>query len=160
MDDDCVAVLVQLSQNYFSYWETRMHRTLIILATLTISTSAWAVDAPPLPSTAKKLQAKEIEELYVGGHAVGTSFQDKKSLVTFDVKMDPEKKTILGKWAIKGGKSGKVDLVYSIEGDKWCNKPPPKAKGKIACTSVFTDGLDVYEVDDKGVVLSKLTITH
>jgi hypothetical protein len=136
-----------------------MYRTFLILSTFAITTSAWAVDAPPLPSTAKKLQGPEIEALYVGGHAVGTSFQDKKSLVTFDVKMDPKKKTILGNWALKGGKSGKVDMNYSIRGDNWCNKAR-KGGGKEVCVSVYTDGSDVYEVDDKGVVASKLTIAH
>jgi hypothetical protein len=134
-----------------------MNRSILILTTLTITTAAWAIDAPPLPSTAKKLQAAEIEQLYVGHHAEGMSFQDKKPL-TFSATMDAKKKSITGKWAIKGGKSGKVDMVYSIEGDKWCNKPR-KGGGKQACVSVYTDGPDVYEVDDKGTVASKLIIT-
>jgi hypothetical protein len=136
-----------------------MLRTVLILTTFTITTCAWAVDAPPLPTTAKKLTGAEIEQLYAGAHSVGVSFQDKKALLTFDVNIGATKKTIIGTWALKGGKSGKVDMVYDIRGDSWCNKAR-KGGGKEICTSVYTDGSDVYEVDDKGIVTGKLSATH
>jgi hypothetical protein len=135
-----------------------MYRTFVVTVSMSVTSFAWAVEAPLLPSTAKKLQASQIEQLYVGGHADGTAFQEKE-LLTFSVNMNSKKKSITEKWMLKSGKSGKVDLVYYIQGDSWCDKLR-KGVGKDICVSVYTDGTDVYEVDNKGAVASKLVMTH
>ena len=98
-----------------------MYRTFVDTVSMSVTSFAWAVDAPLLPSTAKKLQASQIEQLYVGGHADDTAFQQKQ-LLTFSVNMNSKKKSITEKWMLKSGKSGKADLVYYIQDDSWCNK--------------------------------------
>jgi hypothetical protein len=133
-----------------------MLRTMLVMATLTVTSAAWAADAPPLPSTAKKLNGQEIEQLYHDAHATGTNFQ-RKSILKYTVTMNSKKKSIVGKWEFDG-KTGKVDLIYDIQDDKWCNKPPKGGEEK--CMSIYTDGGDVYSVDDKGAVAAKIVVTH
>lgn len=125
---------------------------------MSVTNFAWAADAPLFPSTAKKLQARQIEQLYFGGHAEHAAFQQMQ-LLTFSINMNSKKKPITGKWALKSSKSGKADLVYYIQGDSWCNKRR-KGVAKVTSVSVYNDGTDVYEVDNKGADASKLVITH
>jgi hypothetical protein len=137
-----------------------MYRTFVDTVSMSVTSFASAVDAPLLPSTAKNLRARQIEQLYFGGRAEHAAFQQKQ-LLTFSVNLNSQKKSIAGKWVLKSGKSGKVDLVYYIQGDSWCNKRPLSVgKGKGISVSVYTDGTDVYEVDNKGADVSKLVITH
>ena len=97
-----------------------MYRTFVDTVSMSVTSFAWAADAPLLPSTAKKLQASQIEQLYFGDHAEH-AFQQKQ-LLTFSINMNSKKKSIPRMWALKSSKSGKVDLVYCIQDDSWCNK--------------------------------------
>jgi hypothetical protein len=107
-----------------------------------------AKESPPkLPATAKKLTGSEITALYDG---ITVNWHNYALSGTGTATYDLKKGAQTGTWNI-GGKSGAINGKIRIKGDTFCYT----ASGKEECDSVYTDGADIYEVNSKGIVVSK-----
>jgi hypothetical protein len=121
-----------------------------LLAAAIVMPAFAAVTAPPLPSTAKKLTGAEIIALYDGASITWDNFSQKQEM-TGTADLDLKKKTQTGTWQ-SGKDSGNFSGTAMVKGDKFCHRVKPS---KEVCDSVYTDGNDIYEVNDKGIVDSK-----
>jgi hypothetical protein len=111
------------------------------------TTPAFAIDAPKLPASAKKLSGKEIVALYDGATVSFNNFTAKESL-TGTVTYDFKSKTHKGHYVL-GTQSGDFEGPIRINGNTFCHK---ENKGKETCSSVYTDGSSIYETNAKGAV--------
>jgi len=120
------------------------------LALVLLAKPAFAVEAPQLPASAKKLSGTEILTLYGGSTVTFNNFTKDKPLsgtVTYDLK----KKMHSGTYNL-GGQRGQFSGVNRVNGDQFCHK---EGSGNEDCVFVYTDGPDIYEVNAKGVIESK-----
>jgi hypothetical protein len=111
---------------------------------------ALAIQAPRLPSAAKKLTAEEIIKLYDGHTISFNNFTLNKPLTgqfTFNYKT----KTIAGTY-VYGTENGTFKGTIQISGDNYCYKV---RKGKEVCGRVYKDGSNIYEVNSMGKVTSQ-----
>jgi hypothetical protein len=129
-----------------------INRIVLCMSVLLISLSqAFAIEAPKVPAGAKKLTGAEIIAAYDGNTYVFDNFTEKEPLTgktTYDLK----KKTTTGEWAM-GKEGGKFKGKARIKGDQFCYTVGGQ---KEKCNFVYEDGPDIYEVDTKGVVTSKI----
>jgi hypothetical protein len=110
---------------------------------------ALALEAPELPSSAKKLSGSEIVALYDGATIAFNNFTSKLPLTGTDT-YNFAKKSHSGSYSI-GGKRGTFTGQIRVKGDMFCHR---EGKGKETCSSVYTNGVYIYEVNQKGVVES------
>jgi hypothetical protein len=113
-----------------------------------------AVEAPSLPSSAKKLTGKEIAALYDGATVAFNNFtmaQPLTGTVTYDLKSHKHHGTYK-----LGEQGGQFTGALRIKGDQFCHA---EGNSKERCVSVYTDNSDIYEVNSKGVVESKKSET-
>ena len=125
------------------------HAIGITLLVMVIS-PCLAVEAPALPSSAKKLNNKEIATLYEGSTISFNNFTMAQPLTgtdTYDLKGHKHHGTYT-----MGGQTGQFSGPIRVKGDQFCHA---EGAGKEHCASVYTDGSDIYEVNSKGVVESK-----
>ena len=117
------------------------------LFTAAMVVPAMAEAPPPLPGTAKKLTGAEITTLYEGasvkwhnyaGDGTGTAKYNLQA-GTQDVDYN------------MGGQKGSFTDKIRVNGDKFCYT----VQANETCVLVYTDGNDIYEVTDEGVVASK-----
>ena len=135
-----------------------MRISVLTVTIALVSTTALATEAPNLPKSAKKLSGAEIEVLYKDASLSGSNFEG-KSLLSFKVKTNTAKMSIVGNWSTADGASGQVDLTYRIRGDQWCYKPTSK-NAKETCVAVYSDGSDIYEVKKGSHVSSKNAVSY
>lgn len=119
-----------------------------VIATV-MTVPAIAATAPKLPADAKKLTGPEITALYDGATFKWTNYSvGATGTVTLDLKKGSE----VGTWA-KGTAKGKIsDTSIHVKDDTFCYK---SGKAKEVCSSVYTSGTDIYEVDAKGNVVTQ-----
>jgi len=119
----------------------------LLVALLPVEQGLAKENPPKLPPNAKKLTGGEITALYDGetvnwhNYALGGTGN-----ATYDLKKGVQ----TGTWNI-GGKSGAINGKIRVKGDTFCYT----VNNKEECDSVYTDGADTYEVNSKGVVVSK-----
>jgi hypothetical protein len=132
----------------------RLTAALVGVALL-LTVPALAVNAPRLPSTAKKLTGAEIIKLYDGHTISFNNFSLNKPLsgqFTFNYKA----KTISGTYVF-GTEKGTFKGSIRISGDSYCYKV---RKGKESCGAIYKDGPDIYEVNSMGRVISQNEIVR
>jgi hypothetical protein len=116
-------------------------------------TSALAIDAPPIPSGAKKLSGKEAAAIYLGKTLTFENYTQDQPM-TGEVTVSPKGK-LTGSWALGTSKKGAIKGAARNKADTWCFK---MAGSKEECMAIYVDGTDIYEVNAKGVVTSKLSL--
>jgi hypothetical protein len=120
--------------------------TALVLSTI----CAMALEAPALPTTAKKLTGKDIVALYDGSTVKFNNFTKDKPLtgsVTYDLKT----KSAAGNYVYGGSASANFSQRIRINGSKFCYQV---GKDKETCVTVHTDGANIYETDATGTVTS------
>jgi Protein of unknown function (DUF995) len=127
-----------------------MSRSLVAAVVLVLSSSvAFAVKAPKLPATAKKLTGSEIISLYDQTTFRFRNFTGKQ-IVTGTFYVNFAAKTASGSY-VEGKKSGRWSGTVRIKGDQFCRKI---GKNREGCVSLFVDGGKIYEVNNRGYVES------
>jgi hypothetical protein len=111
--------------------------------------TALAIEAPQLPTSAKKLTGKEIVELQDG---VTLTFKDytTPTLLTGAVVHDFKNKSESGTFEYKGIK-GQINSTIWLKEDMLCDLQP--GKGDV-CSFVYLDGSSFYNVGPDGKVRS------
>jgi hypothetical protein len=126
-------------------------RNLIAVMLLLCSTSlALAVDAPKLPTEAKKLKTAEIEAIY-NDKTLSGEYYGGKVLITWTSTNSTSLHTVDGTWSGSDGSKGTTNLKYAIKKDKWCTTRKGK---KEFCIDIYSDGTYGYEVN-KGIVQTR-----
>jgi hypothetical protein len=125
--------------------------SLLAALAMLYAPAALALKAPPLPSSAKPLSAKEVIELYDGATIAFDNYEFDKSL-TGTSHMDFKKKTIHGDYVYGDEAKKTFKGKIRMKSDNFCYKVN---KNKEACVRVYLDGSDIYEVNAKKVVTSK-----
>ena len=126
-------------------------RNVIAGIFLLCSTSiVFAVDAPKLPSDAKKLKTAEIEAIY-NDKTLSGEYYGAKVLITWTSTNSASSHTVDGTWSGSDGSKGTTSLKYAINKDKWCTTKKGK---KEFCIDIYSDGTYGYEVN-KGIVQAR-----
>ena len=116
----------------------------------TIASVSYAIDAPALPASAKKLNGVEIVKLY-DRHTITFEVFGMPLLLTGTDTYNFEAHSHSGNFKI-GEKSGEFSGAIRVKGDQYCHTEG--AKNEI-CVWVYSDGDDTYEVNSQGIVESK-----
>lgn len=132
----------------------RVLSSIAIFFSLWLAPSVHALERPPLPPTAKKLDAKGIANLYGSRRATYNNYTRDVPL-TGEIFYDLAGKIMYGTYIWNKKDKGLFTGKIWAKGDKFCNKPD---KGPQECVDVFLDGQTYYEVGDDGQVTSIDTI--
>jgi len=134
----------------------RIQATYFALLSLALcgTSTAYSLDRPEVPKTAKKLDAAGITALYENRRATYNNLTHDVSL-TGEIFYDLSAKVMFGTYVWNKKDKGLFTGKIWTKGDKFCNKPD---KGKQECLDVYLDGQTYYEVGDDGRVTSVDTI--
>jgi hypothetical protein len=131
--------------------DIQMKIAVLVCAMFAVALPIASVNAketpPKLPATAKKLTGAEITALYDG---LTVNWHNYALSGTGTATYDLKKGSQTGTWNI-GGKSGAINGKIRVKGDTFCYT----VNSKEECDSIYTDGADIYEVNSKGIVVSK-----
>jgi hypothetical protein len=95
-----------------TYYETNADSTVTSIDTI-------QANPPELPTSAAIIPASKILELVKGKRILVTVYDSEKPLVA-DVKWEPKKSRVVGKYIFGGQPEGKVKVKFKVKGEKIC----------------------------------------
>jgi uncharacterized protein YuzE len=102
---------------------------------------------PNAPTSAAAIPASTVLELVKGKRILVKVYDSKKPLVA-DVKWEPKKSCVVGKYIFGGEPEGKVNVKFKVKGDKICFAND----GGEGCYTYYGIPNGFIEVTDKGKV--------
>ena len=102
---------------------------------------------PNAPTAAATIPVSTVLELVKGKRILVKVYDSKKPLVA-DVKWEPNKSRVVGKYIFGGQSEGKVNVKYKVKGDKICFAND----GGEGCYKYYAIPNGFVEVKDKGTV--------
>ena len=121
---------------------------------LAFTVHAAAIDAPPLPSSAKKLTQDEILALYKPNVVMVFENFTKDKTVAGEVTHNANGE-LSGFWIYNKKQRGDITGTAGNKGDKWCFKAGSDPE---ICALIYQDGPDIYEVGADGQVVAKVKV--